>query len=166
MQIEIVSVATSYTKTAKGGYSTAEVQYVNEGGQSRKQKVVSFGNPKVFDTLKEAIAGQKYDITTTQNGDFTNWSSATLLAEGAPAASSSAPAAKTAAVSQYETRDERNARQRLIVRQSCLSNAVTILATGSKSPPETQAVKDLANELVAFVFEAPDLFEQPDDIPY
>jgi len=165
MQIEISSVSTAFKKTDKGGFLTATVEYINEGGQQRKQNVVSFGNPKVFDTVKNATPGQKFEVTITKNGDFSNWSAITPLADGAATTGSSAPI-KTAAVSQYETRDERNARQRLIVRQSCLSNAVTILATGSKSPPETQAVKDLANELVAFVFEAPDLFEQPDDIPY
>ncbi len=166
MQITVNSVETSFTKTAKGGYSTANIAYVNERGENKSWKLISFANPKVYDILKAAQAGETYEIVTRKNDkDFTEWASAEKLAANA---ASPAPtgAVKAPAVSQYETRDERNARQRLIVRQSCLSNAVSILSTGSKSPPETAAVKALADELVAFVFEAPDLFEQADDIPY
>jgi len=83
MQIEISSVSTAFKKTDKGGFSTATVEYINEGGQQRKQNVVSFGNPKVFDTVKNATPGQKFEVTITKNGDFSNWSAITPLADGA-----------------------------------------------------------------------------------
>jgi hypothetical protein len=165
MQITINNVETSFTKTAKGGYSTSTISYVNERGENKSWKLISFSNPGVFEKMKNATAGQVYEIETRKNDkDYTEWAKAALIDGATPAAA--VPVSKAAAVSQYETRDERNARQRLIVRQSCLSNAVAIVSTGAKSPPDVQAVKDLANELVAFVFEAPDLFEQPSDIPY
>lgn len=167
MQITVNSVETSFTKTPKGGYSTAVVSYVSERGENKSWKLISFANPKVYDILKAAQAGETYEIVTRKNDkDFTEWASAEKLQASAATPTTGTAAVKAPAVSQYETRDERNARQRLIVRQSCLSNAVSILSTGSKSPPETAAVKALADELVAFVFEAPDLFEQADDIPY
>jgi len=165
MRITINNVETSFTKTAKGGYSTAVVSYVNDRQENKTWKLISFSNPSVFEKLKNATNGQVYDIETRKNDkDFTEWATANLVDGAAPTAAT--PTTKAGGVSQYETRDERNARQRLIVRQSCLSNAVAIASTGAKSPPDVQAIKDLANDLVAFVFEAPGLVDLPDDIPY
>jgi hypothetical protein len=159
MQIEISSVSTQFTKTAKGGYSTAMVQYVNDRGETKSWKLMSFSNPKVFDTLKNATAGQVYEITTGKNDrDFTVWAQADLV-DGVAASSSPARANKTPVVSQYETRDERNLRQRLIVRQSCLAQAVAYY-TGTEGGGGLDEILKYADEFVAWVFEAPSLMEE------
>jgi hypothetical protein len=162
--IEIKDVSTTFTKTAKGGYSTAVIGYVNEKGESKAWKLISFANPATFDVLKNAKEGERYEIVTGKNDkDFTEWRSATK-SEGnaAPASAKSAPS--TAVRSTYETPDERAARQRLIVRQSSLGHAIEILTTGGKSPPNVVDVKNMAEELVAFVYDAPDLFDEPNDL--
>jgi len=153
MQIEIVNVSTAFTKTAKGGYSTATVQYNNERGEAKSWKILSFSNPKVFDTMKAASPGQIYEVVTRKNDkDYTEWASADLVDGVAKPASQ---ISKSPVVSQYETRDERNLRQRLIVRQSCLAQAIASL----DNPSDTTVVLSLANEYVAWVFEAPSLFD-------
>ena len=53
--------------------------------------------------------------------------------------------------STYETPEERAARQRLIVRQSCLSNAVETLKVDKKGVDPTEALK-LAERYVGWVF--------------
>ncbi|HET8688881.1 MAG TPA: hypothetical protein VFM18_19905, partial [Methanosarcina sp.] len=64
----------------------------------------------------------------------------------------------------------RDRRQVLIVRQSSLTNAIAVLTAGSKTPPDPEAVKKLAQEFVDFVFQADtsfsnvDLFTQDNDI--
>lgn len=173
MIIEFSGIETSYVKTDKGGYSKAVVSFTNnENGRPGKKTLTSFANPKVFDTLKEAKSGQVFDVTEKQNGDFTNWASLSIVGDSTSTAvsgvGSSTSPIKPPVVSQYETRDERNARQRLIVRQSSLSNAVAILATGAKSPPDPSAIKSLADDLTAFVYESETtpLMEMTDDIPY
>lgn len=169
MQITVNSVETSFTKTAKGGYSTAVVSYVNERGENKSWKLISFANPKVYDILKAAQSGETYEIVTRKNDkDFTEWASAEKLAANAATPSAGTAAIKAPAVSQYETRDERNARQRLIVRQSCLKEANEYykhptLAGANVTEIDVTRVADI---FVAWVFEAPDLFEQADDIPY
>ncbi len=74
--------------------------------------------------------------------------------------------------STYETPEERAARQRLIVRQSCLSNAVETLKVDKKGVDPTEALK-LAERYVGWVFGeeasvssiSPDFSDMDDDIP-
>lgn len=54
--------------------------------------------------------------------------------------------------SNYETAEERAARQRLIVRQSSLSNALQYFEI-TKAKPSVQEVTDLAEEFTKFIFE-------------
>lgn len=160
MKITFTGQESTFTKTAKGGYSTMNVSYVDERGANKSWKLISFANPKVFDTFKGATPNTVFEITTRKNDkDFTEWASAELVG---PATTNNAPTpagTKPASVSNYETRDERNARQRLIVRQSCLKNAIDVqVASGSAiSLPE---LFSLAEDMVAWVFEAPGLYEE------
>lgn len=143
------------------------VSYVDERGANKSWKLISFSNPKVFDTIKNANVNDVFEITTRKNDkDFTEWASATKV-DGAPrsAASSSVGQTKTPVVSQYETRDERNARQRLIVRQSCLSNAIALLKGSTEDAPTSiEDAIGVADKFVAWVFEAPGLYETEEDV--
>jgi len=180
MQITFTGQESSFTKTAKGGYSTMVVSYVDEKGANKSWKLISFANPKVFDTFKVAKPNEVYEITTRKNDkDFTEWASADVVGTAVTSGGHAAPAASTNSrstpvVSQYETRDERNARQRYIIRQSSISNAIAMLTPGSKTALDLAAVATLADALVAYVFEAPELSpksdvpfqDMEDDIPY
>lgn len=162
MQITFQGQETSFTKTAKGGYSQMAISYVDERGGNKTWKIFSFSNPKVFDTFKNAKEGEVYEISTRKNDkDFTEWAAADKVGEGTgkPAAT------KTPVVSQYETRDERNLRQRLIVRQSCLSNAINMLTPGAKAALTLADVAELADSLVSYVYEAPGLVDMENDVP-
>lgn len=167
MIIEIQNFNSEFTKTAKGGYSTGVVSYINDRGESKTWKLMSFANPKVFDTLKTAKNGDKFDITTGKNDkDFTVWADAQKVEGGGDASPAKASATGyKPTVSTYETKEERAVKQRLIVRQSSLSNAIQVLTTGAKSPPELNAIRDLADHFVAYVYAAPGLFDEPNDFP-
>jgi hypothetical protein len=159
MLITFSGAESTFTKTAKGGYSTLVVSYLNERGENKTWKLLSFSNPKVFDTFKNAKANTVYEITTRKNDkDFTEWASAEEKGEASMTVTTSP--SKPASVSNYETREERNARQRLIVRQSCLAQALALSSVGAKSPPDPENVLVLADRFVAWVFEAPGLFEE------
>jgi hypothetical protein len=166
MQIEINSISTSFTKTAKGGYSTAEVDYTDEGGRPKKKKIMSFANPKVFDTLKGANPGDVFQVTEKQDGQYTNW--ATIEASSAADRSAAKPtttgSASVGYKPEYETRDERNARQRSIIRQSCLAQAVAWLNKDTDVTRED--VLETADTFVAWVTQAPGLVDEPNDIPF
>lgn len=158
MQIVFQGQETSFKKTAKGGYSQMDISYVDERGGNKTWKIFSFSNPKVFDTFKNAKEGEVYEISTRKNDkDFTEWAAADKVGEGTgkPAAT------KAPVVSQYETRDERNLRQRLIVRQSCLAQAIAHRGTDST----VEEITDVAEQFVAWVFEAPGLMDMENDTP-
>jgi hypothetical protein len=165
MQIIFQGQESSFKKTAKGGYSQMEISYLDERGGNKTWKIFSFSNPKVFDTFKAAKEGEVYEITTRKNDkDFTEWAAADKVGESSGAGKPTA-AAKTPVVSQYETRDERNQRQRFIIRQSCLSNAIAMLSPGSKGALNLADVAALADSLVSYVYEAPGLMEMENDFP-
>lgn len=156
MQITFQGQETSFKKTAKGGYSQMDISYVDERGGNKTWKIFSFSNPKVFDTFKNAKEGEVYEISTRKNDkDFTEWAAADKVGEGTgkPAAT------KTPVVSQYETRDERNLRQRLIVRQSCLAQAIAYFQLQKEAPNHIDMLS-LADDFVAWVFEAPGLTDE------
>lgn len=167
MQITFTGQETTFTPKGKTGYSTMVVSYVDERGANKSWKLISFSNPAVFNTFKNAKVNDVYEITTRKNDrDFTEWASAEIVEESKAATSNSlaeraaGSPVKTPVVSQYETRDERNLRQRLIVRQSCLAQAVAFNKEASESD-----LLEQAERFTAWVFEAPNLFAQPDDLP-
>jgi hypothetical protein len=173
VNVEITSRAGT---NGKKGYEQAEVVYKQEynGKQDVKtKKIMSFANPAVFAAIKSAKTGETYEVTQVKEGEFWQWTNivASSGASSAPAASAAVPpnAKPTATANTYgrdfETATERAEKQRLIVRQSSLSNAVAMLVTGAKTPPNVNDVKKLADELVAYVYNAPDLFDQPNDLP-
>ena len=70
----------------------------------------------------------------------------------------------------FETPEERAVRQRLIVRQSSLSNAIDLLTVGAKTAPTVDQVKEVAESFVDFVFEkktgTQEIIDMEDDVPY
>jgi hypothetical protein len=154
MYVEIISVEKEHVPTPKGGYYKAKVSYASEQG-NRSAYLVSYANPKVWQSIADAQPGSKFDVTLTKNAKgYDEWSA--IAPAGTTSAPSAAPSTGTTGKvlgSTYETREERIARQRLIVRQSSLGHAIEILTTGAKSPPEVAAVYNLAEELCNFVYQ-------------
>jgi len=152
-------VKTTYTKTAKGGYSKAEINYE---GAKKPFQLVSFSNPAVFDTFKDAKAGEVFEVDSSKGDDgFYKWTAAKKVTDDAPAASTDKKS-WTHGPDPRETPEERSVRQRLIVRQSSLAQAIAYHGVGV----EVELVLSTAERFTAWVYEAPDLFDQPSDIPF
>ena len=132
-------------------YFTIEVNYKNEKGQTQGKKLMSFSAPDVYNVLKGASSGEQYDITVKQEGQYWNWVGASKV-EGSGGGKANAPVASSGGRGGYETAEEREKRQRLIVRQSSLTAALTTLSVGAKSV-DKNAVKALAEEYTDWVFE-------------
>lgn len=151
-------------------YEIAEVFY-ESGGRNMTQKVVSFANPAVFAAVKSAVKGDQFTVTVEKNDKgYNQWTAITKsdgsVASAPPGPSGLKPAPTPTAPgrSNFETPEERALRQRLIVRQSSLSTAAELLTTGAKSPPEIEAVLNLAEVLHDWVYKKPDIFDAPNDI--
>jgi hypothetical protein len=149
IQIEVISVgAIQKVPTAKGFYETVEVAYRKDGKVEGK-KIMSFANPAIFKAVQKLAQGETVDVTTEKNeAGFWQWTglnSGAAVTQPTPSQTSSAASTGTVAakpVSNYETKEERAARQVMIVRQSSLSNAVSTLSVGAKhlTPSEVVAV--------------------------
>lgn len=165
MQIQIINVAKS-NQTSKAGkpYEQLEVTFKNitYGGKVEAKKLMPFGeNKNAFEALKNANNGDSFDVTVVKNtAGFNDWpvvgpvGSAPAAVPSAGFTPASAPSAQAApARGGWETPEERAKKQVYIIRQSSLSTAVAALSTGSKTPPEADAVITYAKQLEAYVFE-------------
>lgn len=176
MQIQIIDVGTPNTHAAKNGrtYQSLEVTYKNNEGKVSSKKLMSFSNPSVFKHVSGLNKGDSVDIVT-QKDDAGYWQW-TAVGTGEAQVTQSTPTAtgNTTRVtgSNYETKEERAARQVLIVRQSSLSSAVATLTVGAKSAPSKEDVVGLAKFYENYVFnkESSNVVNDPidsleDDIP-
>ncbi len=149
MQIKVTDVRVSKVKT----YQVAEIAYQDYRGEAKSWKLMSFSNPAVFAILKDAKQGDTFEITLGKNDkDYTVWTQAvkvegatTGAVGGSPAGSGAAP--KAAWVPDAD-------RQRLIVKQSCLAQAIVYLQYQGPNGTEEDAMR-IADQFVAWVYDVP-----------
>jgi len=168
MQITVIDVTENTKKTESGRtFQQLEVAYKNEQGLPQLKKLISFSNPNVFKAAKEWLKGDVVNVTTVKNEKTGYWDWVGLEGDGIVAESKPASAASGARVtgSNYETKEERAARQVFIIRQSSLSTAVELLGQG-KSVADVIAT---AKQFEAYVFskaESADAINKlQDDVP-
>jgi hypothetical protein len=173
MFIEVVDVVREDkpSSNGKGTYGVLTVTY-RSNGKIAEKKLMSFTNPTVFKHFEKATKGDQIDVTSVKNDKTGYWDWTAIGSGDAPAASTSQGTATPTRVtgSTYETKEERAAKQKYIVKQSSLSAAVSLLTVGAKTPPSAKDVIALADEFVNYVFdntEAEALGDTlTDDIPY
>jgi hypothetical protein len=170
VQVTITNVNVEWGGKPPKKWGKAVVEYTYNG-QARKQNVMSFSNPEVFKKVQELV-GQTVDVEVGKNDkDFTEWRSINSVGSASTQGTSTQSTSATrVSGSNYETKEERAARQVLIVKQSSLSAAVATLNTGAKSAPPAEAVLALAQQYADWVFEtAPDesgFDTMSNDIPF
>lgn len=168
INIELIDV----TVEDKGKYKIAQVAYRDQG-KAKDKKVMSFGAQenafKYLQKLEGKAKGINLTVSMEKNKDgYWDWIS---LTEGSSQSAAAAPTSGGNAVparGNWETPEERAARQVYIVKQSSLSNAIAVLNQIKKSYEVTEVIT-LAKEFEAFVFgynEKKDPFsDMLDDIP-
>jgi hypothetical protein len=168
MLINIVDVGAPNTHAAKNGrsYQSIEVTYKNDQGQTQSKKLMSFSNPTVFNHIRDLTKGDALNVTTEKDANgYWQWTG--IGGDNAVSETKQATPATGGRVtgSNYETKEERAARQVFIIRQSSLSTAVELLGTGSK----VTDVIATAKEFEAYVFSKATgidaINELEDDIP-
>lgn len=130
-------------------YQVCELGYKTEDGKVKAMRIFGFGDSKpVFDIAKSAKVGDVLEAAYSQN-DKGYWQFASLASTGesTPVASASnTPAAR----GNWETSEERAARQVMIVRQSSLSTAQAMLEA-NKAKAEASDVIEVAKQFEAYV---------------
>lgn len=167
MKVQITNVQIENITKGRSKYSKATVSYTFNG-EARSQSVMSFSNPEVFKTVQELI-GQWVEVETGKNdAGYNEWRSVKRADAGGTTATLPAGTTRVSG-SNYETKEERAARQVLIVKQSSLSAAVATLTPGAKAPLSPEDVKKVAQDFADWVFTTDsfnEIAEMQDDIPY
>lgn len=167
MQISIILVQNE-TKVGKTGkpYQVLEITFKNlTFGKTESRMIFPFGETaETFKTLSTAQQGEVYDITVVKNDKgYNDWVKAVPGVEGADTSAPSQGGGTTVTTakgtpaprSNYETPEERAAKQVYIVRQSAIGYAIGTLAPGAKAALNSSDVLKLAQEYEAFVFSSP-----------
>lgn len=154
MLVKITSVSIENVVKGKSRYSAATVGYTYQG-EPRSQKIMSFVNPGIFKQVSDWVNNVPTDdvnITLTKNSAGYNEWSAIDAGGGSVSEGTAAPSGLTKVVgSNYETKEERAYRQVLIVRQSCIAQAVAFLK-GTDDAVGTEDVLSAAETFEAWVF--------------
>lgn len=164
-QVKIQEVNVEKIQNGKGGYEVANVNYLYKG-EVKTTKIMSFSNPQVFKDVQKFV-GKTVDVSTTQNGKYTNWAKLEVVASD-DAPSKSDVVKSTPTRSTYETPEERSAKQLMIVRQSSISNALEFVKMAQADGITIQGVLEVAQHFVDFVYAKEPLGaieDLPDDIP-
>jgi hypothetical protein len=151
MLINIIDVGAPNTHAAKNGrsYQSIEVTYKDDQGQVKNKKLMSFSNPSVFNHIKDLTKGDQINLRTEKDAaGYWQWIGIEGDKTVATETKTTPQAGGRVTGSNYETKEERAARQVLIVRQSSLSSAVELLGPG-KSVEEVLAV---AKQFEDYVF--------------
>lgn len=170
MQITVIDVGAPNTHAAKNGrtYQSLEVTYKNEQGQAQSKKLMSFSNPQVFKAAQTWEKGTQVNVSTEKDANgywqWTGLGGDTAVADNKPAATGGNSTRVTG--SNYETKEERAARQVYIIRQSSISSAIDLL---KDSKPTVEGVLGVAKQFEDYIFAEKKgvdaLVDLEDDIP-
>lgn len=162
MQVTVIDVAQE-TLSAKNGrtFQQLVVSYKNDKGMAQAKKLVSFANPDLFKAAKSWTKDQIINVKTVKNDKTGYWDWVGL--EGETVAESKPTASATRVTgSNYETKEERAARQVYIIRQSSLATAVDLLGQGASTDTVIKTAKVFETYVLGNTGSFDDL---PDDIP-
>lgn len=167
MLINIIDVGAPNTHAAKNGrsYQSMEVTYKDDQGQVKNKKLMSFSNPSVFNHIKGLSKGDQINLRTEKDAaGYWQWIGIEGDKTVATETKTTPQAGGRVTGSNYETKEERAARQVLIVRQSSLSSAVELLGPG-KSVAEVLAVAKQFEDYVFAKDQEVNFDDFEDDIP-
>lgn len=162
MQISIINVTNQTVPTNKGSYQALEVTFKEvASGKTGTRKIMSFvkESKAAFDTLADAKYGDVYDVKMVKDAQDKYWvwtdaqkGTAGNAQGGTVQNDNGTKTATTVGKGNWETAEERAARQVYIIRQSSLSTAAAVLGVGTKSTPEANAVIEMAKQFEDYVF--------------
>jgi len=129
-------------------YQWFELVYQSDGKSQKPKKIMSFNDE--FKTLNGAQPGDTFDVKLEKDDNgYWQWNNVEKVEAGSP--EPVAASGSTGRAGNWETPEERARRQVLIVRQSCIAQAVAWLR--GKEPSEGTDFSTEDVQLVAEEFE-------------
>ena len=168
-QIEVIQVIeeTDKTNNRGGKYNAINLVYKKDGKVEPKS-FPDWSNKEIYEALKALKQGDLKTITTEKVNGFWKWLKLESfqrkddledVTEGTVTEAVSNSSYKPGKVigSNYETKEERAARQILIVRQSCLSTSVALFAAAYPkgfdiSSMQVDEIRNVASKFEEHVF--------------
>lgn len=155
---KIVSIDLNATITkAQGGiYRGAEIVFKDANGKVQTKNIHENGlkyAPAVKNGLESLEPGDNFTVEMEKKDDFWTWISIKKGIEQEEKQKTTTQQSTTTKSTSWETAEERAARQKLIVRQSSLTNAVAFLVLQGRTHATVEDVKEKATVFYNWVFE-------------
>lgn len=168
MNVEIVKVSSEWQEKGKNKWQKLNVVFKNpnKNGEIDGRNLLSFNHAAAFNALKDAKKGEIWALEETTNAKgYQEITNAQLVTKAEVTNTvSELPKTSSPVRSNFESPEERALRQKLIVRQSSLSNAIEFLGPKSKiddvfkaaeafndwvwqKPDPIQAIKDMVDDI-------------------
>lgn len=154
MSKQITVIRSTASVPAGKNYTLVELAYKTDDGKTKGMKIFGFGDQEaVASAFKDAAAGDVFDVEFEQNnkGYWQFRSAKNTGVKAVESAKGEKPA--TTVKGNWETTEERAARQVLIVRQSSLSSAVEFLVNAGGKAPTKETVVEVAKYFESYVFD-------------
>lgn len=156
-KIVSIDLNATITKASGGTYKGAEIVFKDANGKVQTKNIHENGlkyAPAVKNGLESLEPGDNFTVEMEKKDDFWTWISIKKGIEQEEKQKSTSQQSTTSKSTSWETAEERAARQKLIVRQSSLTNAVAFLAIQPGSMPITEVdVIETATTFYNWVFE-------------
>jgi hypothetical protein len=137
MEIKVTAVDGPVAQSkGKGNWQEYKVSYVDKMGRNKTQTIRSF-EQQTFSDFAEISDGDfpvNVEVTVKKEGDFWNWKGAKVIGAATndtPAKTNNTSSGSTVSKGNWETAEERAAKQKYIVRQSSITNAIALCGAGN-----------------------------------
>ena len=156
-KIVSIDLNATITKASGGTYKGAEIVFKDANGKVQTKNIHENGlkyAPAVKNGLESLEPGDNFTVEMEKKDDFWTWISIKKGIEQEEKQKPTTQQSTTTKNTSWETAEERAARQKLIVRQSSLTNAVAFLAIqpGTMSITEVDVI-ETATTFYNWVFE-------------
>ena len=156
-KIVSIDLNATITKASGGTYKGAEIVFKDATGKVQTKNIHENGlkyAPAVKNGLESLEPGDNFTVEMEKKDDFWTWISIKKGIEQEEKQKTTTQQSTASKSTSWETAEERAARQKLIVRQSSLTNAVAFLAIqpGTMSITEVDVI-ETATTFYNWVFE-------------
>lgn len=155
-KIVSIDLNATITKASGGTYKGAEIVFKDANGKVQTKNIHENGlkyAPAVKNGLESLEPGDNFTVEMEKKDDFWTWISIKKGIEQEEKQKTTIQQSTASKSTSWETAEERAARQKFIVRQSSLTNAVAFLVLQGRTHATVEDVKEKATVFYNWVFE-------------
>lgn len=155
-KIVSIDLNATITKAQGGTYKGAEIVFKDASGKVQTKNIHENGlkyAPAVKNGLESLEPGDNFTVEMEKKDDFWTWVSIKKGIEQEEKQKTTTQQSTTTKSTSWETAEERSARQKLIVRQSSLTNAIAFLVSQGRTHVTEEDVLETATTFYNWVFE-------------